>query len=90
MNFEKIRTCIMNSSIVNDDKMTLVDVFAEIPDELLAHVAELFEKDQTWVEKVNENKKKKEQALATGNKALWSEIMEEEKQYLNKLTYDLD
>jgi hypothetical protein len=89
-NFETIRGLIQNSALSTDDKQKLIDVFADMPDEALLDTAKLLEKDSTWIEKISENRKKKEEALTTGNMDLWNEIIQEEKQYLTDLTYDLD
>lgn len=80
----------MDSGLDGGDKMKLVDVFAEIPDGLLMDIAKLLEKDPSWIVKLNDNKKKKEQALATGDMELWNQILEEEKQYMHSTGYDLD
>jgi hypothetical protein len=89
-NFEKIRTIVIASSLAQEDKNAFIDIFAEIEDQNLDNVAKLLEKDVAWVEKINDNRKKKKEAFATGNKDLWNQVLEEEKQYMEDMTYDLD
>jgi len=89
-NFDRIKAAIDDSSVDSVDKMMLVDYFAGIPDDSLKNIADLFEKKGDWVAKFNDNRKKKQEALQSGNRALWKEIMEEEKKYLSEMTYGLD
>jgi len=90
INFEKIRAAITSSSVPGEDKKYLIDFFADIDDDTLSGIAELFETKPDWVEKFNTNRKKKNEAASTGNNALWKEILEEEKKYLHDLTFGLD
>jgi hypothetical protein len=80
----------MNSPLQGEDKMSLIDIFAEIPDQNLEGIALLLEKDSSWIEKANENKKKKQEAFKTGNLVLWKQILSEERELLGTLTHDAD
>ncbi len=89
-NFDRIKTAIQASSLESAEKMILLDIFAEIEDGKLATIATLFEKKGNWIERFNDNRKKKIEAFKTFNNALWQEIMEEEKQFLKDSKFDLD
>jgi hypothetical protein len=89
-NYERIKTSINASPVADADKKVMADIFAEIADENLSDIAALFEKDGSWVEKFNDNRKMKQKAATSGDSSLWKEILEQEKKYLNDLTYGLD
>jgi hypothetical protein len=84
MNYEKIKAVINASSLASQHKNELIDIFAEIDD------ANLFEKEKSWVEKFNDNRQAKLAAARKNDPSLWNEILEQEKKYLNDLTYGLD
>jgi hypothetical protein len=88
--FETIKKLIQDSSLEAVDKQELVDTFAEISDESLEDIAKLLEKDPSWVIKFSDNRKKKKEAFATGSQDLWDQILEEEKKYIQEMTYGLD
>jgi hypothetical protein len=89
-NYERIKASITASTIADTEKKIMIDIFAEVADENLGDIAGLFEKDVKWVDRVNESRKKKIKAAATGDESLWNEILEQEKKYLADLTYGLD
>lgn len=89
-NYERIKTKIEASSISPEDKKLLTDIFAEVSDDSLVDIADLFDKSPSWVEKFNDNRKAKQKALTSNNPSLWSEILEQEKKYLKDLTFGLD
>lgn len=89
-NYERIKAKVNASSISVEDKKTVLDMFAEVTDEALIDIADLFEESPHWVEKFNDNRKAKQRAVATNDPNLWREILEQEKKYLNDLTYGLD
>jgi hypothetical protein len=89
-NYQRIKTCVQNSSIPTQDQKEITDFFAEVSDEFLAEIAELFEKKKDWVSIYNDNRKKKREAVRSGNQELLNQILEEEKKYINDLTYGLD
>lgn len=89
-NFDTIKSLIQASAIDSKDKMALGEAFAEVPDHYLESVAKLIQKDPSWVEKLNDNRKKKNEAMSAQNEALWNDILTEEKKYIEDLTYDLD
>jgi hypothetical protein len=89
-NYERIKASITASSVSAEDKKSMIDVFAEVADENLGDIANLFEKDISWVAKFDENRKMKHKAATTNDSSLWKEILEQEKKYLADLTYGLD
>ena len=89
-NYERIKTSINASSVSDADKKSMVDVFAEVDDANLSDIAKLFEKDASWVEKFDQNRKAKMKAATSSDQSLWKEILEQEKKYLADLTYGLD
>lgn len=89
-NYERIKTSINAAMVEQGDKQTMIDVFAEVADENLADIANLFEKDPSWVMKFNDNRKAKQKAAASNDPSLWQEILDQEKKYLQDLTYNLD
>jgi hypothetical protein len=90
MNYEKIKAVINASSLASQHKNELIDIFAEIDDNNLSDIANLFEKEKSWVEKFNDNRQAKLAAARKNDPSLWNEILEQEKKYLNDLTYGLD
>jgi hypothetical protein len=89
-NYERVKTCVAASGVSADDMKTMIDIFAEVDDANLTDIAKLFEKDASWVHKFNDNRKAKQKAAAAGDPALWQEILEQEKKYLQDLTFGLD
>jgi hypothetical protein len=89
-NYESIKTAIQASSISDAEKKIMADIFANVADENLADIALLFNEDVKWVERVNESRKMKLKAAVTGDEKLWNEILEQQKKYINDLTYGLD
>jgi hypothetical protein len=88
--YERIKARIMASPAPDQDKKAMIDVFAQVEDANLADIANLFEKDRNWVEKFNNNRKAKQKAAAANDPTLWQEIIEQEKKYLQDLTFGLD
>jgi hypothetical protein len=88
-NYEKIKASVIASSVADSDKKVMLEVFAKVDEASLCDIAELFQKDKSWVDKFNENRKMKHKA-ATEDSSLWKEILEKEKKYLSDLTYGLD
>ncbi len=89
-NFDRIKAAIQASSLESADKMSMVQVYATIPDAKLQGIADLFEKKKNWVEISNDNRKKKIEALKTFDKTAWQAIVDEEKKYLEDLSFDRD
>lgn len=89
-NFERIKKAVEASTISVDDKTVISDLFAQVSDENLLDIADLFEKKSSWVSIFNDNRKKKIEAYSNGNQDAWNEILEQEKKYLEELTYGLD
>lgn len=89
-NFERVRAAIAASSVSDDHKKELSDIFAEVSDDCLADIADLFEQKGGWVEKFDENRTMKRDAASSGDPSAWQQILEREKKYLEELTYGLD
>jgi hypothetical protein len=89
-NYERIKTKVQGSSIEQNDKQVILDLFADVADENLVEIADLFDEKPEWVGIFNENRKQKQQAFTSGDSAQLSTILEQEKKYLNDLTYGLD
>ncbi len=89
-NYERIKACVHASDVSADDMKTMNDVFAEVDDRNLGDIADLFEKHKSWVGKFNDNRKAKQKAMTAADPALFAEILEQEKKYLQDLTYGLD
>jgi len=89
-NYERIKTSINAAQVEPADKDIMINVFAEVADENLADIANLFEKDPSWVMKFNDNRKAKQKAAASNDASLWQEILDQEKKYLQDLTFGLD
>ena len=80
----------MASTVPDEEKKFLIDIFAEVSDECLADIAKLFEEKGNWVEKFNENRSAKLKACASGDTEAFKKILEQEKKYIDDLTYNLD
>jgi hypothetical protein len=89
-NYERIKAKVQESSLEQDDKQHILDQFAEVSDESLTEIAELFEDKPEWIGIYNENRKAKIKAFASGSESEKQEILEQEKKYLNDLTFGLD
>ncbi len=89
-NFNRVRAQVMASSVPETDKRFLIDIFAEVSDDCLADIAKLFEEKGDWVAKFNENRLAKMQAFKSGNPAELQKIIDQEKKYIEDLTYGLD
>ncbi|MBX4197729.1 hypothetical protein KW782_00135 [Candidatus Parcubacteria bacterium] len=89
-NYERIKAKVQDSSIEQNDKQIILDFFAEVSDENLVEIADLFEQKPEWVKIFNDNRKAKLKAFASGDESELNEILEQEKKYLNELTYGLD
>ncbi len=90
-NFERIHQAIVSRALIpHDDKQTMIDMFIDVNDEELDAIADLFDKKPEWVTVFNENRKKKQQAVASGDEKMWMEILEEEKKYMQDLMFDSD
>jgi hypothetical protein len=88
--FERIKAVVSASGLSHDDKKAVIDTFADVDDANLGDIAKLFEKDSSWVEKCNDNRMMKHKAVTSGDPDLWKEILEQEKKYLEDLTFGLD
>jgi hypothetical protein len=89
-NYERIKEKVEASSLEQQDKQIILDQFAEVSDETLEEIADLFEEKPVWVTIYNDNRKAKLKAAATGDASAAQEILEQEKKYLNDLTFGLD
>jgi uncharacterized pyridoxamine 5'-phosphate oxidase family protein len=89
-NFDQIKMSIQSAMVPTEDKQVMIDIFAEVTDENLEEIAELFMKKPEWVSIFNENRKKKMEAYKTGDESLWTELIEQEKKYVQDLTFGLD
>ncbi len=89
-NYERIKIRVQESSIEDADKQSILDQFAEVSDENLPEIAELFDSKPEWVGIFNDNRKAKREAVRSGDSSKFKEIIEQEKKYLNELTYGLD
>lgn len=88
--FESIRKNIMASPLQGDEKMKLIDIFAELSSDHLESISKFIEKDPAVIVKMGANLKRKAEAFATGNRELLSQIIADEKKYIEDLTFDLD
>lgn len=89
-NHDRIKAQISASTILESDKQELNDIFAQISDDSLVDIADLFEKSPKWVQVFNDNRKAKQRAMTSRDQSLWQEILEQEKKYMSELTYGLD
>jgi hypothetical protein len=89
-NYYRIKTAVNASTLPPEDKTSLINMFADIADENLIDIANLLNKDPQWIEKFNENRKMKIKAATSNDPSVWQELLEQEKKYLNDLTYGLD
>lgn len=89
-NYERIKAKVQESSLEQADKQHILDQFAEVDDEALMEIAELFEDKPEWIGIYNDNRKAKQKAFASGDSSAITEILEQEKKYLNDLTFGLD
>jgi hypothetical protein len=89
-NYERIKIKVQESTIDEADKQAILDQFVEVSDENLPEIADLFESKLEWVAIFNDNRKAKREAARSGDASKFKEILEQEKKYLNELTYGLD
>lgn len=89
-NFDRVKASVESSTVPESDKKFLMDVFAEVSDDCLADIAKLFEEKGNWVEKFNENRSAKLKAFSSGDTAEFQKIIDQEKKYIDDLTYGLD
>lgn len=84
-NFQKIKELIQKTSVPLVEQEELFMLFANVNDQDLESVFELFSEDSSWINKINENYKAKQVALSTGNQVLWQKIVQEEEAQLKEL-----
>lgn len=84
-NFQKIKELIQKSTVPLAEQESLLLLFAKANDQDLEPTLKLFTEDSSWIDKINENYKAKQAALATGNQALWQKIVREEEAQLKEL-----
>lgn len=84
-NFQKIKELIQKSSLPLAEQESLLLLFTKANDQDLEPTLNLFNEDSSWIHKINENYKAKQAALATGNQALWQNIVQEEEAQLKEL-----
>jgi hypothetical protein len=89
-NYERIKAKVQDSSLEQDDKQQIIDYFAEISDEYLMEIADLFEDKPEWINIYNDTRKAKQKAVASGDESVMNDILEQEKKYLSDLTFGLD
>jgi len=81
-NFEKLKSLIDASGLDVADKENLWQIFSGAAEADLDTVIELLMQDASWIEKINQNIKAKQQALHQGDHRQWSNIVEEEKRWI--------
>lgn len=84
-NFQKIKELIEKSSVPLSEQESLLLLFTKVRDQDLEPMLSLFVEDSLWIEKINDNFKAKQAALATGNQVLWQKIVQEEESQLKEL-----
>jgi hypothetical protein len=84
-NFQKIKELIQKSSVPLAEQEDLLLLFTKANDQDLEPTLKLFTEDSSWINKINENYKAKQAALATGNQDLWQKIVQEEETQLKEL-----
>lgn len=84
-NFEKLKSLIDASDLDVADKENLWQVFSGAAEADLVAVVELFGQDASWIEKMNQNIKAKQQAFQQGDHRQWSDILEEEKRWIAEI-----
>jgi hypothetical protein len=89
-NFERIKSSLEKSSLSSTDQLAIRNIYAEVPDEHLASLADLFEEKPEWIEIFNDNRIKKITAQQSGDAAAWQKIFDEEKKMFEKIVYDSD
>lgn len=62
----------------------LILLFAKASDQDLESTLKLFTENSSWIRKINDNYKAKQNALVTGNSALWQKIVQEEEAQLKE------
>ncbi|MDQ3014513.1 MAG: hypothetical protein M3Q73_01465 [bacterium] len=89
-NYERIKTKVQASPLEQADQQSILDQFAEVSDENLMEIADLFHDKPEWVEIYNNTRKQKMAAFASGDESALENILEQEKKYLEDLTFGLD
>lgn len=84
-NLEKIKNILQSSGLSSQDQNELLTLFSFAVDEELELLVGLFSKDKTYITVINENYKRKKEALATRNMNLWQKIVQDEAAELKKL-----
>lgn len=81
-NSEKVGEYIRQSPLALVDKAEFSDFLLRATDAELAPLAELFQKDASWVEKLFHNYKDKKAALHNRDPKLWEKILDEEERMI--------
>jgi hypothetical protein len=89
-NYERIKTKVMAAEMEENDKQQILDQFAEVADENLMEIADLFDEKPEWLRIFNDTRKSKQEAFASADESKLQTILEQEKKYLNDLTFGLD
>ncbi len=84
-NYQKIRTLLSNSDLSAEEQDNLLILLLGRPDEELAPLAELFTEDPSWIRKIYDNYKAKQEAFTNQDKKTWQEILKGEESMLQDI-----
>lgn len=84
-NLIKIKEILSDSDLDSQDQDDLIVLFSMARDEDLEPVVKLFSENPTWIKKISENYKSKEEAITAQNQDLWQKIIQEEENQLKEL-----
>lgn len=87
---DKILSSVHQASFSADDVSLWERVLAKIPDELLADLAHFIEMSPSSINYLNDNFKKKAEALEKGDEKLLDEVFADQKKFLQSLAPNLN
>ncbi len=73
------------SEIPAADAENLINLFALAQDEDLSIIVKLVEENPAWIAKINENYKRKKEALSKNDQTIWNDILKSERKELSSL-----
>jgi len=84
-NFYYLRDLLRMSEIPAADAENLINLFALAQDEDLSIIVKLVEENPAWIAKINENYKRKKEALSKNDQTIWNDILKSERKELSSL-----
>lgn len=82
---EEIKNLITSSDLSTEDQKEFLIILSQLQDKDLEVFLNLFKEDKNWIRKFYDNYKIKRKAFENKDKNLWNQILDQEKEELNKI-----